>query len=234
MRKGKGTICVVVYSVLGFDILYTFNYEASGGTQVRDPNSIGRTIMAKTDYSDFLVQLLEQSEFDLESIALEIMKCIDGGKSIWIMGNGGSASTAEHFETDLSFVRLGNASKSIKASALTANSALITAIANDIGFEYIFSHQLRRKATSGDVCILISASGNSMNLLEVVNVAEQLNLITVGVLGFDGGKLAELVDYSVIVSTEVGKYGPVEDLHLAICHELTSIIRPRLLEKGTF
>ena len=189
--------------------------------------------MVKTDYSKFLLSLLENSEFELESIALEIMKCIDSDKSIWIMGNGGSASTAEHFETDLSFVRLGDTLKSLRASALTANSALITAIANDIGFEFVFSHQLRRKAKAGDICILISASGNSTNLLEAIRIAQQLDLISVGILGFDGGKLAELVDYSVIVSTEIGKYGPVEDVHLAICHELASIIRSMLLKKGT-
>ena len=189
-------------------------------------------MMAKTEYSRFLLDLLDGIDLNFGAIVEEIVNCIDGGNSIWIMGNGGSASTAEHLETDLSFVRLGSAISSIKVSALTANSALITAIANDIGFEHVFSHQLFRKANSGDICILISASGNSANLVLATQTAKKLNLITIGILGFDGGKLADLVDYPVIVSTEIGKYGPVEDVHLAICHELSSLICSRLLTKG--
>jgi D-sedoheptulose 7-phosphate isomerase len=188
--------------------------------------------MYRSDYLNFLLHTLNKSDLDLEPIVYEITKCIGRGNSIWIMGNGGSASTAEHFETDLSFVRLRDIFTSVKVSSLTANSALITAIANDIGFEYVFSHQLQRKATAGDVCLVISASGNSLNLLEAVSVSKHLNLVTVGILGFDGGKLAELVDHSVIVSTEIGKYGPVEDIHLAICHELSSMISLSLLKKG--
>lgn len=186
--------------------------------------------MANTDYSKYLAHLLDQRDSNLDAIVSKVMACIEGGNSIWIMGNGGSASTSEHFETDLSFVRLGNAVPSLKVSSLTANSALITAIANDIGFEYIFSHQLVRKATSGDLCIVISASGNSANLLQAINTAKQLNLVTVGILGFDGGKLAEMVDESIIVRTEIGKYGPVEDIHLSICHELSSMIGSKLIE----
>jgi len=188
--------------------------------------------MSNTDYSKYLTHLMDKSEFKLDSIVNKVMDCIEGGNSIWIMGNGGSASTAEHFETDLAFVRLGNSVPSLKVSALTANSALITAIANDIGFEYIFSQQLLRKASPGDLCIVISASGNSANLLQAINTARDLNLVTLGILGFDGGKLADMVDFSVIVETEIGKYGPVEDIHLSICHELSSIIGSRLLDKA--
>lgn len=188
--------------------------------------------MTNTDYSKYLLRLLSKSEFNLDGIVNEVMTCVERGNSIWIMGNGGSASTAEHFETDLSFVRLGNSAPNIKVSALTANSALITAIANDIGFEYIFSHQLLRKAAPGDLCIVISASGNSANLLHAISTAKQLNLVTIGILGFDGGKLADIVDLSVIVATEIGKYGPVEDVHLSICHELSSMIGVKLLKKG--
>jgi D-sedoheptulose 7-phosphate isomerase len=154
-------------------------------------------------------------------IAELILECTLNGNSIWILGNGGSASTAEHFETDLSFVRHNTKNLKIKASALTSNSALITAIANDIGFEYIFSHQLLRKAIKGDLCIVISASGNSSNLIQAIKVAKQIDLKSIGLLGFDGGKLAIQVDFPVIVETEIGKYGPVEDAHLAICHAVS-------------
>ena len=189
--------------------------------------------MASSEYSKYLLRRLDQNEFNLDEIVNQVMACVARGNSIWIMGNGGSASTAEHFETDLSFVRLGKSVTSLKVSALTSNSALITAIANDIGFEFIFSHQLIRKAAKGDLCIVISASGNSPNLLQAINIAKEKELVTVGILGFDGGQLADMVDTSIIVMTEIGKYGPVEDIHLSVCHELASIIGSKLLEKGS-
>jgi len=150
-----------------------------------------------------------------------MLDCALSNNSIWIFGNGGSASTAEHFETDLSYVRHEIKNLKIKASALTGNSALISAIANDVGFEKIFSHQLLRKASKGDLCIAISASGNSLNLVHAIDVAKQIGLKSIGLLGFNGGTLANKVDFSLIVESEIGAYGPVEDAHLAICHAIS-------------
>ena len=189
--------------------------------------------MNNSSYSRFLLELIDASELNLDQIVTKIVDCISQRNSIWIMGNGGSASTAEHFETDLSFVRLGDLLSKIKVSALTANSSLITAIGNDIGFEYIFSHQLMRKAEEGDLCIFISASGNSKNLVNAVKISKKLELVTIGILGFDGGELASMVDFPIVVRTENGKYGPVEDFHLAICHELSALIAETLLKEGS-
>ena len=164
--------------------------------------------MAKENYFTFLYSLLNEDELNLnvEKATETILECILNKNSIWIFGNGGSASTAEHFETDLSFVRHDSKNLKIKASALTGNSALITAIANDIGFKNVFSHQLQRKANKGDLCI---------------KVAKQIGLKSIGLLGFDGGELSRQVDFSITVKTEIGKYGPVEDVHLAICHAIS-------------
>ena len=179
-------------------------------------------------YFDFLSSLLSIPESDLNAAAGSILQCIADQNSIWIMGNGGSASTAEHFETDLSFIRMGNSFPKANVSALTGNSSLISAIANDIGYENVFSHQLFRKAKPGDLCILISASGNSENLIKAAIAAKEIGLNTFGLLGFDGGKLVQILDSSIIVRTEIGKYGPVEDLHLAICHALSEIVGEKL------
>lgn len=165
---------------------------------------------------------------NISLIAEEIVNVILNNKSVWILGNGGSASTAEHFETDLSFVRRGNSFPKTRVTALTSNSSLISAISNDIGYEKIFSHQLFRKAVSGDLCILISASGNSENLINAVLAARKIGVKTVGFLGFDGGKLSGLVDSSIIVKTELGRYGPVEDMHLAICHAVSELVGTKL------
>ena len=179
--------------------------------------------MAKENYFTFLYSLLNEDKLNLnvEKATETILECILNKNSIWIFGNGGSASTAEHFETDLSFVRYDSKNLKIKASALTGNSALITAIANDIGFKNVFSHQLQRRATKGDLCIVISASGNSLNLINGIKVAKQIGLKSIGLLGFDGGELSRQVDFSITVKTEIGKYGPVEDVHLAICHAIS-------------
>lgn len=188
--------------------------------------------MTSHSYFDYLGGLLPVSGSDLNSAAASILECIRDRKSIWIMGNGGSASTAEHFETDLSFIRKGDSFTKIKVSALTANSSLISAIANDIGYENIFSHQLFRRAEPGDLCIFISASGNSQNLIEAAGAAKHIGLHTLGFLGFDGGELEQILDTSIIVRTEIGKYGPVEDIHLAICHVLSEIVSQKLFSAG--
>ncbi len=186
--------------------------------------------MSKGNYFTILDSLLREEELTLnvKKAAQIIFDCISNKNSIWILGNGGSASTAEHFETDLSFVRYDKKTLKINASALTSNSSLITAISNDIGFEKIFSHQLQRKASKGDLCIVISASGNSLNLINGVKVAKQMGLKSIGILGFDGGELASQVDFSIVVKTEIGKYGPVEDAHLAICHAISRELLNRL------
>ena len=190
--------------------------------------------MAKDNYFTFLGSLLSEDEFrfNINEAADIILNCISSDNSIWIFGNGGSASTAEHLETDLSFVRHEIKTLKIRASALTGNSALITAIANDIGFENIFSHQLLRKAIKDDLCIVISASGKSLNLINAVKIAKQIGLRTIGLLGFDGGELAKQVDFSIIVETEIGKYGPVEDVHLAICHAISENLLTKIKTMG--
>ncbi len=184
--------------------------------------------MNQVPYFQYLSSLQSIPEYDLILMAKQITDSISKQNSIWIIGNGGSASTAEHFETDLSFIRKSMPFPKLKVSALTSNSALITAIANDIGFENIFSHQLFRRAEPGDLCILISASGNSENLIRAVEACEEIGVKTLGLLGFDGGRLIDLVNTSILVKTDLGRYGPVEDVHLAICHEISSRVADNL------
>ncbi len=149
-------------------------------------------------------------------------------KSIWLIGNGGSASTADHFEVDLSYVRYSETKKTIRAKSLSSNSSMLTAIGNDIGFENIFAHQIRRQGQSGDVCFAISASGNSENLVRAFNASEELGILKIGLFGFDGGKLHKEADESFLVSSMHGMYGPVEDTHLAICHFIASELKNRI------
>lgn len=185
--------------------------------------------MLELDYFHNLQSFINKNNTDVTFFANEIVAKINSGSSIWIMGNGGSASTAEHFETDLSYIKKESGFAKIKAFAITSNSSLITAIANDIGFDKVFSHQLNRKASKGDICFIISASGNSENLICAINTAKALGLETLAILGFDGGKIMDLADHAILIRSEIGQYGPVEDLHLAICHALAAKIL-KLLE----
>lgn len=161
---------------------------------------------------------------DLHELFLALRNIRKNRGMLFVAGNGGSASTSQHFTVDLGVGGLDRESV-IRCISLTDNQSAVTAVANDRSFEAIFSTQLSVLAEPHDALLVISASGNSKNLLNAVHEAKKLGLITLGLLGFDGGKLRELCDISVLVSTNIGEYGIVEDVHLSICHNLTEALR---------
>jgi D-sedoheptulose 7-phosphate isomerase len=186
--------------------------------------------MDVSPYFSGVGSLLPKDSARAEELVEELLSCIKRGHSIWIIGNGGSASTADHFEVDLSFVRNFEDKLIIKATSLCSNAALISAIGNDIGFENIFSHQLMRNAMPGDVCLAISASGNSPNLVKAFDYCTQESITKLAILGFDGGALLEMADSYLLITTENGLYGPVEDVHLSVCHFMAALIRDKLFQ----
>ncbi|MBI3321943.1 MAG: SIS domain-containing protein [Candidatus Omnitrophica bacterium] len=133
-------------------------------------------------------------------------------RQVFIAGNGGSAATASHMANDL----VKTIGAGFRAIALTDNVPLITAWANDVGYEEIFAGQLRVLAHPGDVLILISGSGNSANLLRAAEAAKAMELVVIGFLGRDGGRLKGLVDAAVVVPGR--EYGPIEDAHVVLDH----------------
>ncbi len=184
--------------------------------------------MNSRDFNNYAKRIsLALSKIDQSSIgkALFVLnQSFESGARVWIAGNGGSAATASHFATDLSRCKNSN-DKSIKGISLCDNSGLITAISNDFGYEYIFSHQLSNLATSGDLLIILSASGNSKNILEVLCWAKNNQVKTIALTGFDGGEANKMADISIHIPTEIGDYGVVEDAHSIICHFLSSQFR---------
>ena len=146
----------------------------------------------------------------------------------FFLGNGGSASTATHFVNDVS---LGSRQfeKPFRAISLCDNQAVITAIANDDGYENIFLQQLQTLASAGDTIVCISASGNSKNLIKAIEYATENNIYIVGLTAFDGGYLKENCDLNIHVPTKVGEYGPAEDLHMVICGLVGSYFRAKFL-----
>lgn len=184
--------------------------------------------MKSNEYFLRVSQLFPADSLAIQEIVDVLLSCIVEGNRIWIIGNGGSASTADHLEVDLSFVRNSDDKKAIRAISLCSNSSLLSAIGNDIGFENIFSHQLTRHAKPGDACLAISASGNSPNLLKAFEYCTKESITKLAILGFDGGALLQMSDSHLLIPTELGLYGPVEDIHLSVCHLIASRIQTKL------
>ena len=181
-------------------------------------------------YLEYLTELI--SQLDREAIgdfADLLIQSRDSGATTFFLGNGGSASTATHFVNDVS---LGSRQfkKPFRAISLCDNQAVITAIANDDGYENIFLQQLQALSRPGDTIVCISASGNSKNLIKAIEFAKENNLYVVGLTAFDGGYLKENCDLNIHVPTKIGEYGPAEDLHMVICGLVGSYFREKFLD----
>ncbi|HMR98074.1 MAG TPA: SIS domain-containing protein [Anaerolineales bacterium] len=145
------------------------------------------------------------------------------GRKVFIMGNGGSASTANHFVCDLAKNTRHDSLPHFRVIGLTDNMAIFSAYANDEGYENVFAAQLANLVEAEDVVIAISASGNSANVVKAIEAAKSYNAVTVGFTGFAGGKLASLVDIQVHVDSYVIEH--VEDIHLMLEHMIVKAIK---------
>jgi len=148
----------------------------------------------------------------------------DGGGTIFVAGNGGSAATASHWANDLGKATKCAGRSAIRVMCLSDNTPWLTALANDEGYERVFSGQLENFAAPGDVLTVLSASGSSPNLVQAVALASQRGLTTIGLLGFDGGVLKGLVDEYLWLPTPVGAYGLVESGHAMLCDIVTTCL----------
>lgn len=164
---------------------------------------------------------------DVEAIAriVGFMRAArDDGGTIYIAGNGGSAATASHWANDLGKATKCAGRGSIRVMCLSDNTPWLTALANDEGYDRVFAGQLENFAGPGDVLAVLSASGNSRNLVEAVQLASERGLVTVALLGFDGGILKELVSEYLWLPTDEGAYGLVESGHSVLCDIVTTCL----------
>ena len=150
------------------------------------------------------------------------------GRQVFIMGNGGSASTASHFACDLAKNTRKDGWDHFRVMSLNDNMALFSAYANDEGYENVFVQQLANFVRAGDIVIGISTSGNSPNVVKAIELANQVGAVTVGFTAFDGGKLGPMVGWQIHVDTD--SIERAEDVHLMLEHLITSILRQRLME----
>ena len=145
------------------------------------------------------------------------------GKRVFLFGNGGSAATASHFASDLAKGAICEGKPRIKALALTDNVPLLSAWANDTAYENIFAEQLENFIEAGDIAIAISSRGNSPSVLNGAKTAKAKGATIIGITGFDGGRLKELVDIAIIVPSNTMEQ--IEDIHLLIEHVITTCLR---------
>jgi len=164
----------------------------------------------------------------IDTIAGVLYSAYEQERTTFVFGNGGSASLASHFACDLGkgTSAPGSDRKRFRVIALTDNIPSMTAWANDCSYDDIFAEQLRNLIRPGDIAFGISCSGNSPNVLSALRVGKEHAAITVGLGGFQGGKMAGLCDFSFIVPSDNMQI--IEDLHLSVAHCIFTVVRNRI------
>jgi D-sedoheptulose 7-phosphate isomerase len=165
---------------------------------------------------------------EIESIISALMMAYENEKNIFTFGNGGSAALASHFGCDMGKGASinENSHRRFRVMALTDNVPLMTAWANDNGYEQIFAEQLQNFIEAGDVAFAISGSGNSPNVLRALEVARNRGGHTIGLTGFEGGKMKGLCELCVVIPSNNMQI--IEDLHLGVAHAVFSVMRQRI------
>lgn len=191
-------------------------------------NSLGEFAQGYFGYLKSVLDSIDPSAID--RLGAELEDARERGCTVFVVGNGGSAATATTMANDLGFdiIKKTGTDRPFRVFALTDNTAVLSAIANDAGYETVFVNQLRIHYRDGDKLIVISASGNSPNVVKAAEWVREAGGRVVGLLGFDGGRLKDLCDVVVHVKTEPGEYGPVEDSHLILNHVLSHWFQNKL------
>jgi D-sedoheptulose 7-phosphate isomerase len=175
-------------------------------------------------YISMLQQTMDQLSQPLISEAIHVLqRARMRGSQVFIMGNGGSASTASHFVCDLAKNTRHDSLPHFRAIGLADNMEIFSAYANDEGYENVFSRQLVNLIRPDDIVIAISASGNSPNVVKAVAEARKYGATTIGFTGFTGGRLGQLVDIHIHVNSDIIEH--VEDVHLMLEHMIVRTIK---------
>lgn len=178
-------------------------------------------------YQQYLLEIkriIDQIPLDLvEAIVEQLHLARLQQRQVFLLGNGGSATTASHFACDLGKNTVMAGLPRLRVQTLHDNMALFSACANDYGYETVFAEQLTTFVAAGDVVLAISASGNSPNVLKAVQVARACGAFTIGWSGYQGGKLAQLVDLALVVPSDTIEQ--IEDIHLMLSHMVTMGLR---------
>ena len=179
-----------------------------------------------------LKEVLDRFDFDqFEKIIRLLLDAYDNGNNIFVMGNGGSGSTASHFACDINKGCCLDLEKKFKMMCLNDNLPTLLALANDVSYDSVFVEQMKNFFNSGDVVIGISGSGNSENVLQAITYAKTMGGRTVGLSGFSGGKLSQIVDIAFVA--EIDDMQKVEDVHMIVVHMIMQAVYKALHEGAT-
>ena len=171
------------------------------------------------DYANRLQAALASSEWSgVAKLATDIYACLLEKKQVFICGNGGSAGNAIHLANDFLYGIAKKTGGGLRVNALSANPAVLTCLANDIGYDHIYSEQLSVLANPGDILIALSGSGNSPNIISAIMQAKSMGVKSFAVLGFTGGRCKELADVSIHFPVDDMQIS--EDLQLVVGHML--------------
>ena len=202
---------------------------------MRRPMSVSREVSLQAtlrDYWDEVADVAAVVDLGcLERVAVMLLNCRARGRVVFVVGNGGSAATASHFACDLSKGTRRDGPPTFQVVSLTDNVPLLTAWANDSGYERVFSEQLIALGRPGDLVVAISASGNSPNVVAAIDAARSCGMAVVGLTGRPGGRVAQMVD--VVVNVPSDRIEVVEDAHLVVAHSLCVAVRERLASGET-
>ena len=156
----------------------------------------------------------------------EIVKSFHHSGRLFLAGNGGSAADSQHLAAEF-VVRLYKNRQAFPAMALTTDTSILTAIGNDFGYDALFARQLQAHASSGDVFIAISTSGNSENIIQAIDYCKKNNITSIGLTGKDGGKMNELCDICIIVpSMDTAR---IQGSHILIGHIICLLVEQQLV-----
>ena len=183
------------------------------------------------DYINSLKNLLDEFPYDkFEEIGRALLDAYHNEKHIFIMGNGGSGSTASHFVCDINKGSCLALKKKFKVMCLNDNIPTILAYANDLSYDKIFIEPLKNFIEEGDLVIGISGSGNSENVLQAISYSREIGAKTIGLSGFDGGKLSQMVDIPFVA--DVQDMQKVEDIHMIVVHMLMQYLCKELVNNS--
>ncbi len=186
-------------------------------------------------FKDLSKVLNDISKQDIDKVIQLLEKARMEGKKIFVIGNGGSASTATHFACDLNKFVSTNGKKRFRAVSLEDNIPLMTALVNDEGWDNVYSYQLENLMSDGDYLVAISVHGGtgkdkaalwSQNLLKAANLIKSKGGKIIGLIGFDGGALREIADASIVVP--INSTPQVEGFHLVLTHLICSVLKEKL------
>src|SRR5882672_10625799 len=198
--------------------------DAARGVEVK--RAIPEIVLFATDYARRLTSALGNQDWSgVARLAEDLRDCRDSGRQVFLCGNGGSAGNAIHLANDFLYGISKTFGVGLRVTALPANPSVLTCLANDLGYEAIFSAQLAVHARRGDVLIVLSGSGNSPNILKALEQAKSMGMKTYAILGYTGGKARSMADVPIHFAVDDMQIS--EDLQLIVGHMLMQYLYAR-------